>query len=172
MGCGGRPQNGFFSTIVTDVTDLYDSKIPLVASSKMSHNEDWQETAEHNKHEFLNTRTWRVSQYKGTIWERVGIMGFKLVRMDMFNELWRKPIVVSEYNMKYQKHSNVFEIQGKNMGWSDDQGFQLIMRDTIDTLDWLYKYKPMVYIFSDKDRMFVNPEDELAFIADVLNSEE
>lgn len=172
MGGGGSATNGFFSTIVTDVTDLYDSDIPLVASRKLTHNEDWQETAHNNKNMFLNPRFWRVSQYKGIDRERLGIKMFKMVRMDIFNELWGKPIRVSDYNLRYHHYSHMFELHGKNLEWTNDTGFQLVLDDAELSLKWLYKYKPMVYIFSDEDRMFLEPEDELAFIADVLNSEE
>ncbi len=172
VGIGGEARNGFFSTIVTDVTELYGSKLPLVASRKLGYNEDWQETAAVNKDKFLNPRTWRVSQYKGLRRDIVGIKMFKMVRMDIFNTLWRKPIVISEYNMKYQRHSHLFELHGKSNEWGDDTGFQLHMDYPRDTFSWLYKYKPLVYIFSDEDRMFLDAADELAFIADVHNSEE
>lgn len=172
VGEGGTPTNGFFSIIVTDVSDLYQSNIPLIASRKLGMSEDWQTTADFNKDIFLNPDTWRVSQYKGVSVERVGIRYFKMVRMDVFNELWKKPIRVSDYNLRLRHSPNLFKIPGKHNEWGNDQGFQLYLPKAQETLRWLYKYKPMVYIFTDDDRMFVDPEDDLAYIADVLNAEE
>ncbi len=176
---GGRghkkgQNNMFLRYLSTDVTDLYGSSIPLIATRRIGLQETPKEIEEDNRHEFFDPTEWKVSQYKEIDTERLGIQYFRVVRMDIFNKLWRKPISVVEYGLT-NTAPGTFSLRpydgNQFYDWCDS-AFQLTWPNVDESMIWLYKHNPLVYIFTDGDRMFVDPQDELAFIADIWKSEE
>ena len=166
---GGEPENGFLTIVTTDVTDLYGSSQPLIASRRLHKGDDYLDICEWNQERFINPDTWTVSLQGDYPREKVGIRGFKTVNMVLFEKYWRRPVrVKEELNLVKDTWSGQYIIVENNV----QHPFYLVVQYEKDTLEWLYKYDPLVYIFTDEDRMFIDPQDELAYIGDVLNREE
>ncbi len=156
--------------LTTDVTELYDSQVSLIATRQIGTVEDIDVVREQNMGDFVDIRLWKVSQYKvQPVKDATGITSFKMVPMIIFNELWRKPVSVPEQQLRSKLISGSFTLDGKYGQWEREDGFQLVMTRPERSMVWLYKYNPLVYIFTDETRMFVDPQDELAYIADVLS---
>ncbi len=169
LGGGGKSKNGFFTVVATEVTEDYNSKIPLIASRRLKPDDDYQDIKKQCQDEFAEPEKWVVSQYRHHFpEERVGIQNFKLLRMDIFNQVWRKPIATKTDNFRSDGDGIYFYLAGPNEEWGSDHHF-LLEWDHINGLSWLYKHDIIVYPFTDEERMFADPGDELAYIADVLN---
>ena len=174
-GRGARQGKGLhIKYLSTDVSELYGSTTPLVATRRIGFHEKAEEISLDNRFEFQDPREWKISQYKYKDQERLGIQEFKVVPMFIFDALWRTPISVVNYGLT-NTGNTVFSLRPYDgplfADWSEFT-FKLDWPNLSESMTWLYKHDPMVYLFTDGDRMFVDPQDELAFIADVWRTEE
>lgn len=163
---------GVTTTLSTkDITARYDSKIPLIASRRIYKWDKVEEIEKQNAYDFIDPEAWYVSHFQYVFRpDRVGIKGFWVVRLDIFDALWRKPISPREHQFQIAENTGgVFTILGPNNEFSGARCFSLSWDDSEYSLNWLYKNNILMYPFTDSDRMFPNAEDELAYIADVMN---
>lgn len=163
-------ENSVFKSVSVEVTGLYQSRIPLLATRILKPGENAAELIMENEHGIEEPAEWSVSHYKHRFTEdRVGIRRFQLLRMDIFDQIWQKPINLREYGFQTDGTGTYYYMAGPDGIWKGQHHF-LLEWDKKLGMEWVYKNELIVYPFTDRESMFENPEDEFAYIADVLNN--
>lgn len=174
---GGRTLKQIGVYIMTDVTRDYNSKVRLFAARPFPtrHYEKWEpwlhDCVDAGTGELIQppdlAHPWRIgSMVKNN---SVGIQCFKSVTKDFFEELWNKPVRYRDLGLK-RKIGSMYTATHIT---TETRPFSLTWPEAVNNTkpsDWLYKHDIMVYIFSDGRSMFVDPQDEFAYIADVLEN--
>lgn len=126
-----------------------------------------QRIIEENKRILDRSRRWYVRQL--TNMDRVGIKRFGRLPLQAFFDLWRKPIDPRELNLTRLQSPNQFRFEGDRHRFSVVLVWPEIWNDP-KRLDWFARYcKKRIYLFSDYDSMFEDPEDEFVYLADVCS---
>jgi len=168
--------------ITVDVTKDFDSKVTLIASTRVANNEDPDEILEKNKDKLMYEPRWRVNQIDPM--DRACIQNFKSVPYDILSKYWRKPVDLRASRLR-PVGGSLFRFINENyffkdrritcwLNWPEINSDLYVMtngelpEEIRIIMQWMLKNSPEVCLFTDSTSVFPDPQMEFSYISDLM----
>ncbi len=177
---------GLFSPyrVVADVTEDFGSSVKLLASTCVFANESVNKIIQENCKSIRNPNRWKVAQ-TGSIPNRVAVQKFRSVPYSILETHWRKPLHLLNSGL-VPRSNGIFTFTNTNyfqntpkavsiyLDWAEVSSAKKGMLGMHDdpskkVMEFMRRFSPEVYLFSDRESIFPDPQIEFAYISDFMN---